>query len=58
VALRACGYSVGNAGIVQILTAQRLQQLAELGFVQARSQRYADTVKLFLAAGGGLTQCH
>jgi NodT family efflux transporter outer membrane factor (OMF) lipoprotein len=49
------GYSVGNAGIVQILTAQRLEQLAELGLVQARAQRYADTVKLFLASGGGLT---
>jgi NodT family efflux transporter outer membrane factor (OMF) lipoprotein len=49
------GYSVGNAGIVQILTAQRLQQLAELGFVQARAQRYSDTVRLFLASGGGLT---
>jgi NodT family efflux transporter outer membrane factor (OMF) lipoprotein len=49
------GYSVGNAGIVQILTAQRLEQLAELGLVQARAQRYADTVKLLLASGGGLT---
>jgi NodT family efflux transporter outer membrane factor (OMF) lipoprotein len=48
------GYKVGNAGIVQILTAQRLQQLAELGLVQARSQRYADTVKLCLASGGGV----
>jgi NodT family efflux transporter outer membrane factor (OMF) lipoprotein len=48
------GYKVGNAGIVQILTAQRLQQLAELGFVEARAQRYADTVKLCLASGGGV----
>lgn len=47
------GYKVGNAGIVQILTAQRLQQLAELGLVQVRAQRYADTVKLCLASGGG-----
>ncbi len=46
------GYAVGNAGIVQVLTAQRLQQLAQLGLVQARAQRYADTVKLFLASGG------
>jgi len=49
------GYSVGNAGIVQVIAAQRLQQLAELGLYQARAQRYADTVKLFLASGGGLT---
>jgi NodT family efflux transporter outer membrane factor (OMF) lipoprotein len=48
------GYKVGNAGIVQILTAQRLEQLAELGLVQARAQRYADTVKLCLASGGGV----
>ena len=48
------GYRVGNAGIVQILTAQRLQQLAELGLVQSRAQRYGDTVRLLLAAGGGL----
>ncbi len=32
-------------------TAQRLQQLAQVGLVQARAQRYADTVKLFLASG-------
>jgi NodT family efflux transporter outer membrane factor (OMF) lipoprotein len=48
------GYRVGNAGIVQIITAQRLQQLAELGLVQARAQRYADTVRLCLASGGGV----
>ena len=48
------GYAVGNAGIVQVLTAQRLQQIAQLGLVQARAQRHADTVRLFLAAGGGL----
>jgi outer membrane protein TolC len=48
------GYRVGNAGIVQIVTAQRLQQLADLGVVQARAQRYADTVKLYLASGGGV----
>jgi NodT family efflux transporter outer membrane factor (OMF) lipoprotein len=49
------GYGAGNAGIVQVVAAQRLQQLADLGLVQARAQRYADTVKLFLASGGGLT---
>ena len=49
------GYRVGNAGIVQIVTAQRLQQLADLGVVQARAQRYADTVKLCLASGGGVS---
>jgi NodT family efflux transporter outer membrane factor (OMF) lipoprotein len=52
--LTRLGYGVGNAGIVQVLDAQRLQQLAELNLVQARAQRYVQTVNLFLAAGGGL----
>jgi len=52
--LARLGYGVGNAGIVQVLDAQRLQQLAELNLVQARTQRYAQTVNLFLAAGGGI----
>jgi NodT family efflux transporter outer membrane factor (OMF) lipoprotein len=53
--LARLGYGVGNTGIVQVLDAQRLRQLAELGLVQARAQRYVDTIRLFLAAGGGLT---
>jgi NodT family efflux transporter outer membrane factor (OMF) lipoprotein len=53
--LTRLGYGAGNAGIVQVLDAQRLQQLAQLNLVQARTQRYIETVKLFLAAGGGLT---
>jgi outer membrane protein TolC len=54
--LTRLGYSVGNAGIVQILDAQRLQQLAEIQLVEARTQRYVETVSLFLAAGGGITE--
>jgi NodT family efflux transporter outer membrane factor (OMF) lipoprotein len=49
------GYRVGNADILQILTAQRLYELAELGLVQARTQTFTDTVGLFLASGGGMT---
>lgn len=45
-------YAAGNAGFVQVLDAQRLRQQAQLGEVQANSQRYVDTVKLLLAAGG------
>jgi NodT family efflux transporter outer membrane factor (OMF) lipoprotein len=52
--LTRLGYGVGNAGIVQVLDAQRLQQLAELNLVQARAQRYVVTVNLFVAAGGGM----
>jgi len=48
------GYSVGNAGVVQVLDVQRLQQLAELRLVQARTTRFVDTVGLYLATGGGL----
>jgi NodT family efflux transporter outer membrane factor (OMF) lipoprotein len=49
------GYRVGNADILQILTAQRLYELAELGVVHARTQRLADSVNLFLASGGGVS---
>jgi NodT family efflux transporter outer membrane factor (OMF) lipoprotein len=45
-------YAAGNAGFVQVLDAQRLHQQAQLGEVQANSQRYVDAVKLLLAAGG------
>jgi outer membrane protein TolC len=53
--LTRLGYGVGNAGIIQVLDAQRLQQLAQLNLVQARAQRYVVTVNLFVAAGGGLS---
>jgi NodT family efflux transporter outer membrane factor (OMF) lipoprotein len=46
------GYEGGNAGYVQVLDAQRLDQEAQLGIVQAETQSYVDTVKLLLAAGG------
>jgi NodT family efflux transporter outer membrane factor (OMF) lipoprotein len=52
--LTRLGYGVGNAGIVQVLDAQRLQQRAALNLVQARARRYALTVNLFLALGGGV----
>ena len=51
--LTRLGYGAGNAGIVQVLDAQRLRQLAELGLVQARTHRYLETVDFFLAMGGG-----
>jgi NodT family efflux transporter outer membrane factor (OMF) lipoprotein len=52
--LTRVGYSAGTAGLVQVLDAQRLQQLAELSLVQARTDRYMQTVNLFLAVGGGV----
>jgi outer membrane protein TolC len=48
------GYTAGNSTILQVLDAQRLQQLAELSLVQARTERFLQTVNLFVAAGGGL----
>jgi NodT family efflux transporter outer membrane factor (OMF) lipoprotein len=51
--LTRLGYGVGNASVVQVLDAQRQTEQAELGAVQARAQRYTDTIKLFLAMGGG-----
>ena len=49
------GYRVGNADILQILTAQRLYELAELGMVHARTLKLTDTVGLFLASGSGVS---
>jgi NodT family efflux transporter outer membrane factor (OMF) lipoprotein len=46
-------YSYGNAGILQVLDAQRLAEQARLGYVRAQAQRYLDTVQLLTAMGGG-----
>jgi outer membrane protein TolC len=47
-------YIAGNSTVLQVLDAQRLQLLAELSLVQARTERFVQTVNLFVAAGGGL----
>jgi NodT family efflux transporter outer membrane factor (OMF) lipoprotein len=54
--LTRLGYGAGNVSIVQVIDAQRLQQLAELRLVQARTARYVQTVNLFLATGGGVAE--
>ena len=48
-------YTAGNTTILQVLDSQRLQQLAGLSLVQARTDRFLQTVNLFVAAGGGIT---
>ena len=48
-------YQAGNSGILQVLDAQRLRQRAELGFLEAQSRQYLDTIQLLLAVGGPLT---
>jgi NodT family efflux transporter outer membrane factor (OMF) lipoprotein len=47
-------YIVGDSTVLQVLDAQRLLLLAELSLVQARVERFRQTVNLFVAAGGGL----
>lgn len=46
-------YAAGQASFLQVLEVQRLYQQARLGYARARSQRYLDSVQLFVAMGGG-----
>jgi NodT family efflux transporter outer membrane factor (OMF) lipoprotein len=46
-------YQYGNIGVLQVLDAQRLADLARLGYVRAQAQRYLDTVQFLTAMGGG-----
>jgi NodT family efflux transporter outer membrane factor (OMF) lipoprotein len=50
--LARISYKEGNAGVLQVLDAERSYQRARLGYVRAEVQRYLDTVQLFLALGG------
>ncbi|MGH8181562.1 MAG: efflux transporter outer membrane subunit [Steroidobacteraceae bacterium] len=45
-------YQVGNSGLLQVLDAQRERQRAELGFLEAQTRQYLDTIQLLLAVGG------
>ncbi|KAF1033086.1 MAG: Antibiotic efflux pump outer membrane protein ArpC [Pseudomonas sp.] len=46
-------WRVGNAGVVQVLQAERVQQLTELQREQALGKHYLEAVNLLLAMGGG-----
>jgi NodT family efflux transporter outer membrane factor (OMF) lipoprotein len=46
-------YAAGQASFLLVLEVQRLYQQARLGYARARSQRYLDSVQLFVAMGGG-----
>jgi len=46
-------YTEGQASFLLVLEAQRLYQQARLAYAKAKSQRYLDTVQLFVAVGGG-----
>jgi NodT family efflux transporter outer membrane factor (OMF) lipoprotein len=45
--------AAGDAGILDILTAELTYQTAALALVQARAARYSDTAALYQALGGG-----
>src|SRR5262249_13007650 len=49
------GYRGGAASIVQLLDAQRQEQLATVDLLKAKAARYNDTVRLFIVCGGGVT---
>ena len=44
--LARISYEEGNAGVLQVLDAERSYQQARLGYVRAEAQRYLDTVQL------------
>jgi NodT family efflux transporter outer membrane factor (OMF) lipoprotein len=52
-ALSQSQYKVGAITYSQMLDTQRVWQQARIGLVQAQAARYADTVALFQALGGG-----
>jgi len=46
-------FEQGETGVLPVLTAEAADRQAELALTQARSARYADTVALYQALGGG-----
>ncbi|HMK43106.1 MAG TPA: efflux transporter outer membrane subunit [Dissulfurispiraceae bacterium] len=46
-------YQAGTATYVQVLIANSQYQQAKIGYIQSRTQRFQDTVALFVALGGG-----
>jgi NodT family efflux transporter outer membrane factor (OMF) lipoprotein len=50
--LARASYAEGNAGILQVLDAQRSYLRSRLGLARASAQRYLDTAQLILALGG------
>jgi NodT family efflux transporter outer membrane factor (OMF) lipoprotein len=46
-------FGLGSISLVALLNAEQTWQQAEINLIQARASRYADTVALFQALGGG-----
>ncbi len=51
-ALTRESYADGYATVLQVLQAERAYERSQLGLLQARVQRYADTIQLYLNLGG------
>jgi NodT family efflux transporter outer membrane factor (OMF) lipoprotein len=51
-------YELGDISMVALLNAQVTYRQAELALIQARANRYSDTVALFQALGGGWWNRH
>jgi len=52
VKLTRTAFAMGDARLIQVLDAERLNQQARLGYIRTRAQRLADTARLFAAVGG------
>ena len=52
-ALARLSYAAGKSDVLQLITSERLDQQARLGYARAETQRYQDTTQLFVAMGGG-----
>ena len=50
--------ALGDLSEVAVLDAEQARQQAEIALAQARANRYADTVALFQALGGGWWNRH
>jgi NodT family efflux transporter outer membrane factor (OMF) lipoprotein len=50
--LAKTSYKVGGAGILNVIQANHNYMEAQLGYIRVRTQRYLDTVYLYLALGG------
>lgn len=48
-------FVVGNSGVLDIVDAERINQRALSGLVDARARQYADSARLFVATAGGWT---
>ena len=51
--LVTANYRAGTVGYLPVLVADAAFQQASIGYIQAKAQRYQDTVALYVALGGG-----